>query len=141
VTTPIERWILDTNVWVFGLRCDQGFPDCALLLDQIGAFYLVIPLQVLKELHLNLTEDEMRVFYQLINQCSEFAEQSWDSAPAERVGFYQQRGCRKGDAVIAAHAEALAVDYIVTENRQFLQTIVDLPVKILTPADARSRLS
>src|SRR5712691_12527258 len=141
MTTLVERWLLDTNVWVFGLRRDEGFPACAELLDLIGSFCVVIPLQVLKELNLNLTDDEIRDFYQLINQYPERVELSWESAPAERVKFYQERGCRKGDAVIAAQAEALRVDLIVTQNRQFLQTITDLRAEIQTPAGARARLA
>jgi predicted nucleic acid-binding protein len=56
MTTPPERWLLDTNVWVFGLRRDEAFPNCARLLDRIGCFIVAIPFQVLKELNLNLTE-------------------------------------------------------------------------------------
>jgi predicted nucleic acid-binding protein len=135
-----ERWLLDTNVWVFGLRGDAAFPACTQLLDRVGSFAVVIPLQVLKELNLALTEDEMRDFYRLINQCSEFIELSWEQAAIERVKFYEGLGCRKGDAVIAAHAEALGVKIIVSENRQFLQTLRDLPIDILTPADAQASL-
>jgi predicted nucleic acid-binding protein len=106
MTTPPERWLLDTNVWVFGLRADTSFPACAQLLDRIGSFSILIPLQVLKELNLALAEDEMRDFYRLVNQYPEFIELSWEPAAFEQVKFYEQLGCRKGDAVIAAHAEA-----------------------------------
>ena len=68
MTIPSERWLLDTNVWVFGLRRDKTYPACAQLLERLGSFSVVIPLQVLKELNLSLTETEMRDFYQLINQ-------------------------------------------------------------------------
>jgi hypothetical protein len=71
----------------------------------------------------------MRDFYNLINQQPESMELSWAVAAAERVKFYEDRGCRKGDAVIAAHAEALRVGTIVSENRQFLQTIEDFPME------------
>ena len=56
MTIPPERWLLDTNVWIFGLRRDNAFPGCARLLDRIGSFSVLIPLQVLKELNLALTE-------------------------------------------------------------------------------------
>ena len=65
--TPADRWLLDTNVWIFGLRRDANFPACAELLDQIGSFSLIVPRQVLQELALNLTEPEMKDFYQLVN--------------------------------------------------------------------------
>lgn len=81
----------------------------------------------------------MRDFYQLVNQHSEAIEVSWNLAPIERVKFYESRGCRKGDAVIAAHAEALGVLIIVSENRQFLQTIKELPIEIVTAKQALAR--
>lgn len=141
MTTPPERWVLDTNVWVFGLRRDASSPACAQLLDGIGSFSILIPLQVLKELNLALTEDEMRDFYRLVNQYSEFIALSWEPAAAEFVKFYEERGCRKGDAVIAAHAETLGAKTIVSENRQFLQTLQDLPVEIVTSGEAQTRLA
>lgn len=95
MTTPPERWLLDTNIWLFGLPRDEAFPNCAQLLERIGSFSVVIPLQVLKELNLNLTEHEMAAFYGLINQQTEWIELSWAPAPAERVRFYEERGCRK----------------------------------------------
>ena len=140
MTTPTERWLLDTNVWLFGLRRDATFPACASLLDQIGSFSIIIPLQILKELTVNLTEVEMQDFYRLVNSYPERVEVSWATAPPERVKFYQEHGCRKGDAVIAAHAEQLGASLIVSENRQFLQTVANLPVRMTRAADALERL-
>ncbi len=140
MTTPANRWLLDTNVWIFGLRGDQALPSCAKLLERIGSFVVTIPLQVLKELNLNLTEVEMSDFYQLLNSYPDFIEVSWESAAIERVRFFEGRGCRKGDAVIAAHAEALNVTAIVSENRQFLKTINAIPVQIVTAGEAIGRL-
>ncbi len=94
MTTPAERWLLDTNVWVFGLRRDANFPACASLLGQIGSFAIIIPLQILKELTVNLTEVEIQDFYRLVNSYPERFEVSWATAPAERVKFYQEHGCR-----------------------------------------------
>jgi predicted nucleic acid-binding protein len=98
-------------------------------------------LQVLKEFNLALAEDEMRDFYRLVNQYSEFIEISWEPAAAEQVKFYEERGCRKGDAVIAAHATASGIKTIVSENRQFLQTLRDLSVEIVTAVEAQTRLA
>ena len=136
MTTRIERWLLDTNVWLFGLRRDEQFQACAELLYLVGAFSVVIPLQILKELNANFTKEEARVFHQLVNDYPDLVELNWKPAPGERVKYFESRGCRKGDAIIAAHAEACKVDLIVTENRQFLQTITDLNARILSPADA-----
>jgi predicted nucleic acid-binding protein len=141
MTTQPERWLLDTNIWVFGLRRDFSFPACARLLDRIGLFFVLIPLQVLKELNLVLSEAEIQDFYRLVNQYSDFIELSWDPVMVEQVRSYEERGCRKGDAVIAAHAEASGITTIVSENRQFLQAIQDLPIKIITPREAERRLA
>lgn len=140
MTTPIERWLLDTNVWVFGLRRTEAFMACASLLDQLGSYSIVIPFQVLKELNANLTADEQRDFYQLINQHSQWIELNWEPPPDAKIKFYERHGCRKGDAVIAAHAEALGIRTIVSENRQFLKTMDGLPMEIVSSAVALTRL-
>jgi predicted nucleic acid-binding protein len=140
MTTLADRWLLDTNVWIFGLRRDPALPACAELLERIGSFLVTIPLQVIKELSLNLAEDEMREFYQLLNSYPDLVEISWGPAPIERVRFFEGRGCRKGDAVIAAHAEALGIRTIISENRQFLQTMENLPMEIVNSTIALTRL-
>jgi len=81
VTTRIERWLLDTNVWLFGLRRDKQFQACAELLYLAGAFSVVIPLQILKELNANFTKEEARVFHQLVNDYAEVVELNWEPAP------------------------------------------------------------
>src|SRR6266576_6222820 len=101
MTIPPERWLLDTNVWIFGLRRDDEFSGCARLLDRIGSFCVLIPLQVLKELNLALTENEMRDFYRLVNQHSEFIEVSWEklntgtSKAVRRTRVSQRRRCNR----------------------------------------------
>ena len=78
MTIPHDRWLLDTNIWVFGLRRSAEFPACAELLDRIGSFSILIPLQLLKELNVNLSEDEMRYLYELINQYPDIIEINWN---------------------------------------------------------------
>ena len=101
---------------------------------------MLIPLQVLKELNLALTADEMRDFYRLVNQYSEFIEVNWERLASEQIKQYEERGCRKGDAVIAAHAELSGIRTVVSENRQFLQTLKGLPIEIITADEAAARL-
>ena len=139
--TPTERWLIDTNVWIFGLRRDHDFPESVTVLTNIGSFLALVPLQIIRELHINLRDDEMTEFYRLQNELREFVQISWEAVSGERIRFYRERGCRKGDAVVAAHAEALHADLIVSNNRQFLTTVENLPVRIATPAQALSRLS
>jgi hypothetical protein len=101
----------------------KRFPLVRRLLHHIGSYSVAIPSQVLKELNVNLTEDEKRDSYRLINEHSEWIELRWEPAPLARVKFYESLGCRKGDAVIAARAEVLGIRTIISENRQFLQTM------------------
>lgn len=140
MTIPPERWLLDTNIWIFGLRRDTAYPACAELLDCLGSFSVLIPLQVMKELNVALAEDELRAFYEIINDYTDCIDLNWQPAPFERIRFYQECGCRKGDAVIAAHAEQSGIAIIVSENRQFLQTLKDLPIKIMSATEAKLRL-
>jgi len=95
MTIPVDRWLLDTNVWIFGLRRDRILPACSKLLEHIGSFVVTIPLQVLKELNLNLTEDEMRDFYEMLKTYGEFIEVNWEMAPMERVRFFEERDAEK----------------------------------------------
>jgi predicted nucleic acid-binding protein len=140
MTIPPERWLLDTNVWIFGLRRDTAFPACAELLDRLGSFCVVIPLQVMKELTIALAKDELQDFYEIINHYPDCIDLNWQAPPLELIRFYQERGCRKGDAVIAAHAEESGIGIIVSENRQFLQTLTNLPIRILSASEAAARL-
>ena len=83
----------------------------------------------------------MDQFHRLLSQSSLHVHLNWEVIPPGRVIQYLNLGCRKGDAVIAASAETLAADLIVSNNRQFLQTLSALPVGIATPAQALARLS
>ena len=52
-----------------------------------------------------------------------------------RLRTYQRRGCKLGDAAIAAHLEVLGVGTLVSENRDFLSEIMGLPFRVLRAAD------
>jgi len=41
---------------------------------------------------------------------------------------------------IAAHAELSGIRIVVSENRQFLQTLEDLPIELITADEAAIRL-
>jgi hypothetical protein len=63
---------------------------------------------------------------------------TWDYAPAriDLVRHWEQRGAKKGDAVITAHPEAAAIRYLVSENRDFLMELPALPFAVLSSAEA-----
>ena len=77
MTIRDERIVLDTNVWIFGLR---RLPDCALLLERLSQLQVILPRQVLRELQANLTESELRALFRLLKQCPEQIVIRWEKA-------------------------------------------------------------
>src|SRR2546425_5550984 len=123
---------LDPNDFIFALRKDASHPACEILLfDKLDQFKLHLPLQILLELQHNLTDEEMR---RVLLAVMKARAVTWDYAPAplEIVRRWEQRGAKKGDAVIAAHLEIAGVRYFISENRHFIAEITNLPFKVLT---------
>jgi predicted nucleic acid-binding protein len=60
VTIRDERVVLDTNVWIFGLRHHSELPACTLFLERLSQLQVILSRQVLYELQANLTESELR---------------------------------------------------------------------------------
>jgi predicted nucleic acid-binding protein len=127
-----KRILLDTNVWIFGLRNAPEYPCCRRILANLPKFHVHVPRQILRELLENLDQKEMIKFFGLVNFPSRRIAASWTLADAELVKKYQRMGCKKGDAVVAAHAEALKIGVIITENRGFLRQCKRLPLVIMS---------
>ena len=45
--------VLDTNIWIFGLRRHPDLPACAQLLERLGQLQVILPRQLLQELRAN----------------------------------------------------------------------------------------
>ena len=130
----IEReWVvLDTNVWIFGLRQEPTRPACFHLLRRLPDLFVRVPRQILLELRANLRQEEMDDFFRLLNRHPERREISWDKVEPALIHNYQQLGCKLGDAVVAAHLEISGVKLLVSENRDFLTEISGLPFCVLS---------
>ena len=50
-----ESILLDTNIWIFGLRRAPDFSACAELLNHLNQLRVILPRQILQELQANLT--------------------------------------------------------------------------------------
>ena len=127
---------LDTNEFIFALRHEAARPACeTLLFDHLSKLQIFIPLQVLIELQRNLTDVEMRGVLRALMKAKAV---TWDHAPPafERVRQWEERGAKKGDAIIAAHLEAVGVRYFISENRHFLAELSDLPFQVLSSEEA-----
>jgi hypothetical protein len=127
--------VLDTNIWIFGLRHQPEQPACAQILQHLPQLYVKIPRQILRELQANLRQEEMREFFRLLHRHVGHTDMRWEQAELSRIRTYQRRGCKLGDAAIAAHLEVLGVGTLVSENRDFLYEIVRLPFRVLRAVD------
>ena len=131
-----ETVALDTNVFIFALRKEPDYPACeTLLFDKLPTLQVYMPLQIFLELQRNLTASEMRRVVRALTMAQAV---TWDYAPArlDRIRQWEQRGAKKGDAVITAHLEGAAIRYLVSENRDFLQELPALPFTVLSSEEA-----
>jgi len=127
---------LDTNVFIFALRKEPNYPACeTLLFDKLPALQGYMPLQIFLELQRNLTGSEMR---RVVRALAMAHTVTWDYAPArmDLIRQWEQRGAKKGDAVITAHLEAATIRYLVSENRDFLIELPALPFTVLSSEEA-----
>ena len=127
--------VLDTNIWIFGLRHQPEQPACAQVLKHLPQLYVKIPRQVLLELQANLRHEEMREFFRLLHRHPGQTDMRWEQVELARIRTYQRRGCKLGDAAVAAHIEVLGIGTLVSENRDFLYEIMGLPFRVLRAAD------
>jgi hypothetical protein len=131
-----ETVALDTNVFIFALRKEPDYPACeTLLFDKLPALQIYMPLQIFLELQRNLTASEMRRVVRALTMAQAV---TWDYTPPQmdRIRQWEQRGAKKGDAVITAHLEGAAVHYLVSENRDFLKELPALPFTVLSSEEA-----
>ena len=132
MSTGHEWVVLDTNVWIFGLRGQADRLTCQRVLQRLPGLHVQVPRQILLELRTNLTKDEMNRFFRLLNRCPERIQFHWDKVESALIHKYQQLGCKLGDATVAAHVEALDAEALVSENRDFLAEIKGLPFRVLS---------
>lgn len=125
-------WIvLDTNVWIFGLSKQFGQSACAQILQGLNYLYVKIPRQILLELRENLSKDEFSKLFRNVNRYLDRIDIQWNKVNSLLIRKYKQLGCKLGDAVVAAHVEAMRVEILVSENRHFLEEIKELPFRVL----------
>ncbi len=140
MTLTTERAVLDTNIWIFGLRNQPERPACAQILQRLSHLLVYVPRQILLELRANLYPDEMDRLFRLLNQYPDQVEISWEKADQKLVEKYQRLGCKAGDAAVAAHIEALTVPLLVSENRDFLSEVAGLPFQVLRAEEVLQKI-
>lgn len=126
--------------WIFGLRRVSEIPECAQLLEFLGRLHVALPRQILQELHANLSDNEISFLFHLLSRFPERVKIIWDKTKPETIAKYQALGCKHGDAVVAAHLEDLEINILISENRDFLQEVKNLPFRRLSAAEALADL-
>lgn len=136
-----RSWVvLDTNVWIFGLRRQPEKPFCAHLLRCLRRLQVGMPRQVLRELQANLTSDEMHDLFRLFRHDPDRVDIWWDRAAPDLLHKYREMGCKLGDAAVASQVEVMPVEALISENRDFLVELRELPFRILSAEDALREL-
>ncbi len=136
-----EAVALDTNVYIFALRKEPNYPACeTLLFDKLTELQVYMPRQIFLELQRNLTASEM---WRVVRALTMTQAVTWDYGPAriDLVRRWEQRGAKKGDAVLTAHLEVAAIRYLVSENRDFLTELPALPFTVLSSEETVRLLS
>lgn len=119
---------LDTNVLIFGLRKIDSYAERILL--NLFLFNVRISDQVVRELWNNFTELELKLFYEQAELLPSF-HISYQKPAEVLMKNYQQLGLKFGDAKIAAFCEEDGIDFLITENRHFLQHLTERSFKIV----------
>lgn len=136
-----DEWVvLDTNIWVFGLRRQPELSTCRSLLERLNRLRVVLPRQIIRELQSNLTESELRTLFRLINQFPDRIKVQWDNVQTMTIRKYERMGCRRGDAVVAAHLEELDIRVLITENRNFLKKMKAPSFRLLNAGEALAEM-
>jgi PIN domain. len=136
-TDPVA---FDTNVLIMALRrYAEAEAAIELVRVRLRELRVVIPLQVVQELHRNLTHDEETELRAILAEGD--VDWSYLRAGAELISAYESRGAKKGDAIIAAQLEASGVKCLISQNRHFLAEIADLGFDVFTPSQVLRLLS
>lgn len=125
------RICIDSNQFIFGIAgTDAASEQLLLLLPQLE---VVLPRLVLHEVTRNLSDSDMKALYALLDKAPQVTIVD-APVPAELVSKYIGLGLReKGDAFIGAFAEWQQARYLISDNRHFLEELVDAVFVVLTP--------
>lgn len=123
--------VLDSNEFIFALGEQE--PNARILLDILFAktspHSLRIPRTVFEEVKRNLYGEALREFIELL--LSAHIPIDEDTLVTFELGAkYEAIGFKPADALIAAYAEYVGADILVSENRHFLSRRTNLPFKI-----------
>lgn len=123
--------ILDTNEYLFGLDKDSGEEASVkllnvvrLMIEDIKDFKLLLPEIIREEVQRNIPEYLEKDFYKVIYSSEKIEHHSMMDVPIKLFDKYRnEMGLKEGDALIAAFAEFMGVDYLISENRHIYKNL------------------
>jgi len=125
------RVILDSNEYILGLDTIAGpSPSSRLLdlirilIDEAGEFRLLVPEIIIREVERNLPAELGKGFFKLIQSSRKIEYHDLIEMPVATFQKYRRhKHLKQADALIAAFAEFMKVDYIVSENRHIYRDL------------------
>lgn len=129
--------VLDANEYIFAFDVVKN-PKCEKLLELIRDTHSIHSVRmtrlILNEVRANLSRETFKKFIQFLNAFATLDEDF--SVPFELGKKYEVRGLKPADALIAAYAEWVKADILVSENRHFLTRQKNLPFKVRSAEQA-----
>ena len=127
------RLVVDSNEYIFAFgpaKADASFALIERLLETSDSHIVRLPRTIFEEVKRNLSPEYLREFIAFINAFTIIDEDFF--VPFEIGARYEAMGLKEADALIAAYAEWVGADALVTENRHFLSKNPHLPFKVMT---------
>lgn len=126
------RIVLDANeyVFAFGSAPDPLCRRVVLRMQMDARCQLCIVRTIVDEVRTNLTKEQGAAFFSFLRPLAGMDEDR--VVPDEAAGKYRALGLKPADAFIAAYAEHVDADFLVSENRHFLSRRGDLPFRVVS---------
>lgn len=125
--------VLDSNEFLFALGLFPK-PACQRLIKQLiqrrPRDTVRIPRTVVREVLRHLAPAGAREFFRIMDALGQIDENY--VVPFELGNRYELLGLKPADAFIAAYAEWVGAEALISENRHFLTRHADLPFRVLT---------
>jgi hypothetical protein len=137
------RVILDSNEYILGLDTTAGPSSSSrlldlvrILLDESEGFRLLVPEIIVREVQRNLPSDLEKGFFRLIQSSQKIEYHDLVEVPKVTFQKYRrQKRLKRADALIAAFADFMKADYIVSENRHIYRDLKATDFVTLTAQD------
>jgi len=126
------QFVIDSNEYIFAFGPSKNPVSYAFLLNllETGHIHTVrITRTIVEEVNRNLSPEAFSEFISFINALTTIDENFL--VPFELGSKYEFMGFKPADAFIAAYAEWVGADALISENRHFLAKNPTLPFKII----------